>query len=251
VVPDGAVVAAGVAGRPAASARTRIRLALLGTFEARVDDASISLPMNAQRLLAFLALCGRSVLRSFVAGSLWLDSTDDRAAGSLRSSLWRVNREARFVEATGEQLRLAATVAVDVDAAVDQAHRLLDPASVDCPSPRDFLLHDDLLPDWYDDWVALERERFRQLRLHALEQLCERLLAAGRYGEASEVALAAAQAEPLRESAHRLIVRIHLREGNQSEALGHYKRFQALLLEQLGLEPSPTMNELVADLTPR
>jgi DNA-binding SARP family transcriptional activator len=207
--------------------------------------------MNAQRLLAFLALRGRSVLRSFVAGSLWLDSTDDRAAGSLRSSLWRVNREARFVDANGEQLRLAASVAVDVDAAVDQAHRVLDPASIECPSPRDFLLRDDLLPDWYDDWVALERERFRQLRLHALERLCERLLAAERYGEASEVALAAAQAEPLRESAHRLVVRIHLREGNHSEALAHYRRFRALLLDQLGLEPSAKMSELVASLTRR
>ena len=30
-----------------------------------------------------------------------------------------------------------------------------------------------LLPDWYDDWVLIERERFHEVRLRALETLCE------------------------------------------------------------------------------
>lgn len=249
-MPNRALGAAAIAGA-AAPAATEIRLDLLGSFEASIDRASLSLPMNGQRLLAFLALHGRSVLRSFVAGSLWLDSTDDRAAGSLRSSLWRVNREAVLIEANSEQLRLAPGVAVDVDAAVDQAHRLLDPASVECPAPRELLLRQDLLPDWYDDWVTVERERFRWLRIHALERLGERLLEAERFGEASEAGFAATRAEPLRESGHRLLVRIHLAEGNHGDALAHYFRFRRLLRDELGLEPSVKMQELVAPLTRR
>ena len=35
----------------------------------------------------------------------------------------------------------------------------------------------DLLPDWYDDWLVLERERLRELRVRALERVCERLTA--------------------------------------------------------------------------
>ena len=227
----------------------QVRLGLLGSFEATIDDGPVTLPMSTQRLLAFLALHGRSVLRSFVAGSLWLDSTDDRAAGSLRSSLWRVNREVQFVETVGEQLRLHAGVVVDLEAAVEQAERLIDPANEDCPSPHNFLLRGDLLPDWYDDWVTLERERYQQLRIHALERLSERLLAAGRYGEAAEAGQAAVRAEPLRESAQRLVIRVHLAEGNQSEALTQYERFRALLRDELRLEPSPRMTELVAHLT--
>ena len=236
-------------GRPAPVAGTQMQLALLGTFDANVEGDSVALPMNAQRLVAFLALHGRWMLRSFVAGSLWLDSTDDRAAGSLRSSLWRVNREAPLVETRGEQLRLHPGVAVDVNAAVEQAHRLLDPGGNECPRPYDVLLREDLLPDWYDDWVALERERLRLLRVHALEQLCERLIAAARYGEATEAALAAMRTEPLRESTQRLLVRIHLAQGNSSEALNRYLSFRAMLHDELGLEPTPQLTQLVAHLT--
>jgi len=233
------------------TAREQLSLGLLGTFDVLVAGDPLAVPMNGQRLLAFLALQRRWVLRSFVAGSLWLDSTDDRAAGSLRSSLWRVNREAPFVETKGEQLRLAPRVVVDLDDAVDQAHRLLDPAGADCPSPRGVLLREDLLPDWYDDWVTLERERLRQLRVHALEQLCERLIAAERFGEATEAGLAAARTEPFRESAQRLLIRIHLAEGNHSEALTYFRRFEKMLRDELGLAPSAKLTQLVAHLTNR
>ena len=63
-------------------------------------------------------------------------------------------------------------------------------------------LSGELLPDWYDDWVLLEAENWRQLRLHALEVLAGLLTAAGRYGDAAAAALAAVRADPLRESAH-------------------------------------------------
>jgi DNA-binding SARP family transcriptional activator len=56
-------------------------------------------------------------------------------------------------------------------------------------------------PDWYDDWLQMERERFRQLRLHALETLAERFVALGRHAQAIDAALAAVQVDPLRETA--------------------------------------------------
>ena len=78
---------------------------------------------------------------------------------------------------------------------------------------------DDLLVGWYDDWVDLERERFRQLRLHVLDQIGELLLRAQMYCETVQVGLVAVASEPLRESAQRLLVRAHLCEGNLAEAL--------------------------------
>ena len=158
------------------------------------------------------------------------------------------------VDATSFQLRLAPDVRVDVRETASLAHRLLArptaPAGNDAdlaPDPR--LLTGELLPDWYDDWVMLERERLRQLSLHALEALGERLLAAARVGEALEAALAAVAMEPLRESGHRLLIRIHLMEGNAAEAIREFELCARLFRDHLGLEPSPQLAQLVANLT--
>ena len=235
---------------PKQGAATRARLTLLSGFELDAGGERVRLPLNGQRVLAFLALKGRTLQRTYVAGSLWLDSNDERAAASLRSALWRINRHHRLVEASSDGIRLA-SVDVDVDAAVAQAHELLDPLSSFCPALGEVQLFGDLLPDWYDDWVAFERERFRQLRAHALENLCDRLSHAGRYGEAIEAGLAAARIEPLRESAQRAVIRVHLAEGNVCEALAQYRRFRNRLECDLGLAPSAQLDELVARFTSR
>ena len=107
----------------------------------------------------------------------------------------------------------------------------------------------DLLPGWYDDWVLTEAEEWRQLRLYALEALAGRLAAAGRSGEAVCAARAVVRAEPLRESGYATLIRVHLAEGNQSEAVRQFARCRLLLHAELGLEPSPQLHQLVHGLT--
>ena len=104
----------------------------------------------------------------------------------------------------------------------------------------------EVLPDWYDDWVMLARERFRQLRLHALEALCEQLAAVGRFGEALLAGLGAVAIEPLRESAHRRVL-LSTCSDNHVEAIRQYRTYERLLHEELSLRPSAG---LVAMLTP-
>jgi len=242
------------ATRDRANARARSErssLSLLNAFELRCDGDVVPLPMSAQRLLAFIALHDHALLRVYAAGSLWTDVSDDRAAASLRSSLWRVHRPGyRLVDATSTHLRLAAEVDVDIRQALALAQRLLSGTDagrnvrVDVTS-----LDGELLPDWYDDWVLFERERFRQLGLHALEALADQQLAAGRPRDALQPALAAVRGEPLRESAHRILIRVHIAEGNAGEALRQYALCRELLREQLGLAPSPQLEELVRPLT--
>ena len=245
--------ASSAAGRDGVAAGG-ITLALLDAFELRFGEAAVPLPPSAQRLLALLALHERPLLRAYVAGTLWLDTPEERASANLRSSLWRLNRPGRrVVEATNLQLRLAPDVRVDVRETSELANRLLtssngsnrsDDVDVDWAC-----LTGELLPDWYDDWVLIERERVRQLSLHALEALGERLLTARRLGEALQTALAAVAMEPLRESAHRLLIKIHLAEGNAGEAIRQFHLCSRLFREQLGLAPSPQLAGLVANLT--
>ncbi len=204
------------------------------------------LPRAVQRLVAHLCLARRTT-RTAAAGRLWPDVPEDRAHGSLRSALWRLNRVTPgLVEASGGALRLATDVRVDVRDLTDWAHRVTIPAAgpgeVAVPDPA---LLGDLLPGWYDDWVLLERERLRQLRMQALEAVAVRLASLGRHGEALEAASAAISAEPLRESAHRTVVGVHLAEGNVVEAVRAFEVFRTMLEEELGVPPSERMTRLV------
>ena len=238
--------------RAAASRRNgRTSLSLLNAFDLRCGGETVGLPLSAQRLLAFVALHEHSLLRVYVAGTLWTDTSDERAAASLRSSLWRLHRPGlRLVESSNTHLRLAPEVDVDLRSAFQLAHRLLaGSARGEDLSGPDPALNGELLPDWYDDWVVFERERFRQVSLHALETLADRLIAVGRLGSALEAALAAVAGEPLRESAHRVLIRVHLAEGNAGEALRQYELCRRLLRDRLGLEPTPQLEELVRPLT--
>jgi DNA-binding SARP family transcriptional activator len=235
------------APRRAARSGAGGELTLLDAFELRFDGQAVRLPMPAQRLLAYLALQVCPLHRTYLAAALWLDSTEAHASGSLRSALWRLRRSGHdLVEETNQRLRLSRAVLVDVREAYAWADRIQDrstpirPADVDEASRLA-----ELLRDWYDDWLVLERERFRELRAHALELLCERLAAAGRFSEAMEVGLAAVRNEPLRDSAHRAVIGVHLAEGNRAEAFRHYASYRQSAADELGLDPSPRMEALV------
>jgi DNA-binding SARP family transcriptional activator len=226
------------------AAHRAVGLRLVGEFELRRSERVLRVCPSAQRLLAFLALAGRPVRRSVVAGTLALEADEARAAARLRSVLWRVPRPdgGALVEATPRRVGLSPRVRVDYR----QTEDAVAAGGVELGA-----LAEDLLPDWDEDWVVVERERYRQARLHALEQVCARHRAAGEYDLALRAGLTAVSGEPLRESAHRQVVETHLAEGNPAEALRQYETFRRLLRTELGLPPSPAIRALVSTLLGR
>ncbi len=227
------------------------RVTLLDGFRLEVPErhqrsAGEELPRGVQRLVAHLCLSHRPT-RTATAGQLWPDVPEDHAHGSLRSALWRLNKVAPgLIEVSGSALRLAVGVRVDVWELDDWAQRAISPpGGADEVAVPDATLLGDLLPGWYDDWVLLERERLRQLRMQALEAVAARLAFLGRHCEALEAAYAAVRADPLRESAHRTVVRVHLAQGNLAEALRAFEFFRTMLEEELGVPPSERMTRLV------
>jgi len=231
-----------------------IEISLLGAFDLRVGGRSVdTLAVGSQRLLAFLALHDRSVARIAMAGAMWPDASDERAGISLRSALSRLDPATRdAILSASPGLSLAEAVGVDLRDGQALARRLLQtgaPVSDADLSPAAVaLLSLELLPDWYDDWVVAEAEDWRQLRMSALEAQAALLVRAGRLADAAGAARAAMKVEPLRESAHASLIRVHLAGGNQSEALRVYDRYRTLLRSLLDLEPSPHITALVASI---
>lgn len=239
-----------MSGRPSAFPvhGPRVRLRLLDSFRLEIGADVIEPPVGLQRLIAFLALRPHAMQRGYAAGFLWLDVSDRRAAGNLRSALWRLRQlGGPLVVTHGTMIRLHPDVCVDVHEASSSARRWVVGGVSDLDLEAGVAAFEsDLLPDWYDDWVVSERERYRQLRLHALEAVADRYVTLGRFGDALIAALAAVVADPLRETAHRALIRVHLAEGNTAEAIRQMRRCERLLRDELGVFPTMRLGDLLA-----
>jgi DNA-binding SARP family transcriptional activator len=227
-------------------------VSVLGDFTVVAGSSQLPLCAAGRRMVAYLAVHGRRhpVSRATLAASLWTDTAPARAGARLRSVLWRLNKHSAspVVAATADTLAFESDVVVDLWQAENQARSII--AST-CENPATGNLRSDLLPSWSDDWLIVEREAFRQTRLHALEAASAALRDAGDYPAALDAALAAVQCEPLRESAHRAVLAVHLAEGNHAEALRGYQVFRRLLSVELGIPPTEAIRAMVTPLLGR
>ncbi len=227
----------------------RSRLQVLGEFQLSVDGMLVLLPHSVERIVAFLAIVSGPVTRARLAGSLWPDVEEHRAQGDLRSALWRLRRIALVICEEGSRLRLVPEVDVDISALTELTRTMIHgPPDPELERLWDLVHGYEILPGWDEEWLVVERERFRLLRLRALDCAAEALMKAGNYAVALDVALASLATEPYREAPHRLVVQIHVAEGNHSEAIREYEAYRSLIADELGISPSPIMEALVQPL---
>lgn len=245
-------------GNGAEAAGRPIELNLLGGFRLTIGGSLTHIGKTGERLLAALATRGRQATRSQIAHTLWPDTTTTRAHANLRTALYRLYRRApTTLHATTTHLQLPAGIHIDLEHTTRLANHVLTTAGNRQSAPTDDAdhelfndalqanLYDDLLPDWDDPWLTDTQYRYRQLRLAALEQLSTHLARTGHYGGAIQAALAAVQADPLRDSAHEILIRTCLAQGNRHQALTHYNNYRRILRDELGLEPPQAINDLL------
>lgn len=244
---------AGGDGGDGADGVTRVGDVAADTAE---DAVEVDVGGSGQRLLAFLGLHRRPLRRARVAAELWPDATGAQASANLRTALRRLPRPDGVALVAADPTRLGLKPDADVDfrrarAAMDDLSRggadgwaRAHPADV-------ALLSEDLLPDRDEDWLLTEQEHHRHRRLHALERIAGAQRRAGRTEDALAAALLAVAGDPLRESAQRTLIQVHLDQGNAAEALRQFHVYRTLLRRRLGLTPSPAIRELVGGLLGR
>jgi DNA-binding SARP family transcriptional activator len=238
------------------------RIRLVGPFRRTVDGSQVLLALGAQRLLAALALRER-MSRARLAAMLWPQTTQRQSQANLRKAFWRLHSALpghALVVGVGRGLALTPDVDSDVGALVSVVHQRLVPLADGSGSaartvggvPAAAALAElvrpeavELLPDWDDPWLDVDRERLRQLRLHLLEEWAARLTEQGDYGLALEVALCALRTDALRESAHRAVINVHRAEGNVEEARRAFATCSAVLTREIGVAPSEATAALV------
>lgn len=227
-----------------------LELRVIGAFQARVDGHVRSLPHSAERLAAVVALTG-PLGRPYASRLLWPDAPPPRARANLRAALARLGVAVEgLIHVSGEILSLGEAVVLDLDSAQAWIHSTIYESSLAAVAPPPPAIGRPVLPGWEDEWLEAPRERLQMLQAQALESAAERLLAASHPAEALPYALSAVELQPWSESANRLVIEIHARRGDPSNALRRYRRFRRALEVELGVEPGPDMMAVIRQLYP-
>ncbi len=236
-----------------------VRLELLGGFQLySADREPIILTARKSRgLLAYLALdMRRAHARDRLAALLWPDSGEMQARTSLRQALTALRRAL----GEGADALIAAdveTVALAPDALtldVTEFERGIGLGTVDALRTSLALYRGDLLDGVsaesasFEQWLAAERERLRGLAVRGLASLLDYQQEAGLTDGARETATRLIAIDPLREDAHRVLMRLYLQQGRLVEALKQYQLVRQTLARELGLTPEPQTEQLYREM---
>jgi DNA-binding SARP family transcriptional activator len=151
------------------------------------------------------------------------------------------------------ELLLPLTTFVDVEAALEGAHRaesaIAEGRWAQAWGPAGIAYHVGTRPflagleaPWIDEW----RRRLEEVRLRGLECFAAAGLGLGgpALAQAEERARMLTGLAPYRETGHRLLMEALARRGNVAEALLAYERLRVLLREELGIAPSSTVQDV-------
>ena len=225
-----------------------IRLSLLGGFTATSESgAALDLPTRKSRaLLAYLAVpLGALHSRDTLASLLWGGTTDERARNSLRQSLFALRRalgeeSGDLLDQQGDSLRLDPR-SVEVDVATFE--RMAGESTRDALGRAAGLFRGELLEGFglsepgFDEWVAGERDRLREIAVDAFHRLLTLQAGAGAGQDAIRTAIRLLRLDPLQEPVHRTLMRLYAQRGRRSEALRQFRTCSDLLARDLGVSP--------------
>ncbi|MGB7447712.1 MAG: BTAD domain-containing putative transcriptional regulator [Ornithinimicrobium sp.] len=233
---------------------TKIWVSVLGPLEARSDAGSIPLTSgNQRRLLASLLLArGRVVSLGHLADDIWGDDLPGDPRASVHTTVARLRRTlgpgAETVRARSPGYQLdRSLVWRDDDEFTTQlsaARNYAPPDGLDRLDAALVLWRGPAWGDLADDLARGEATRLEEQRLQALESRAESLLAQGRLGEAVSSLESIFVEDPLRERGVLLLMEAADRYGSVGSALDAFTRHREALAEQLGLDPSASVQRL-------
>ncbi|WP_433328169.1 AfsR/SARP family transcriptional regulator [Spirillospora sp. CA-294931] len=225
------------------------RLEFMPSFRLHLADQEVPMTRGLAALVVSVVLEGERTSRRMLQARMWPDLSPSDGSKRLRQLLWRVGRatDNRLLEVTTENVSLSADVLVDLHHAEERARKIVDDEEM-CTDPLEWrFLRFELLAGWADDRVVEMRARWDRLRMMTLEHLAEKFLEAGKFVDAIETANAASTVDSLSEASHRILATAYLRREDPASAWRVYVKYRALLLQEIGLEPSSNFRELFSD----
>jgi DNA-binding SARP family transcriptional activator len=226
---------------------------ILGPLEVLEEEGP--LPLGGQKQRAVLALllldANRVVSVDRLIDSLWGENPPRTAMTSLQNFISQLRKllgsEVLETRMPGYRLRVAPG---EID--VDRFRQLCEQARGLQTEERRAMLRDALalwrgapLADFqFEPFAQSEISRLEELRLAALEDRIEADLEAGLDAELVAELESLVAAHPLRERLRAHLMLALYRSGRQAEALQVYQDARRVLVEELGIDPSPALQEL-------
>jgi predicted ATPase/DNA-binding SARP family transcriptional activator len=240
---DKAVAKAGLIRPPRVKTRGHLDVRLFGHLEVALDGERVALatPRKSLQVLAYLLLNRSSaVSREYLAFLLYPDDDEGSARAKLRATLSELAKVLpqpveRYVTIDTDKVALnpAASVWIDVEAFEQDAgdpNRLAE--AID-------LYRGDLLPEVYDEWLDVIRERLRDAYLRCLTDRVSEARRNANLALAIDTARRILAVDPWREDVVRRLVTMRYESGDRAGALSEYAAFAKRLREELDAEPMP------------
>ena len=241
----------------------RWRIELFGGLRVRSGDREIS-RFRSQKTGALLGYLARHPdrrhPREVLVEVFWPGSDPQQGRACLSTALWSLRRQ---LEPPGEEYGEVVVadrnaVGLNADAiTTDVADFLAALGAVRAagqPGGREIMegavdiYQGEFLSGYYEDWVLHERRRLAEQFHQALSELLSLLEDAGDLHRAVEYAMRGVRADPLREEAHRELIRLHLAAGHPEMALRRYRELEQLFARELGVSPTSSTRSLVEQI---
>jgi DNA-binding SARP family transcriptional activator len=228
---------------------------MLGPLEVTSDGAALELGGPKQRALLALLLfdAGRAVSTDRLIEALWGEQPPRTAATSLQNFVSQLRKllgpDRIATKPPGYLIRIDPS---ELD--VNRAQALLEEAKTVSAGDRCEKLRGALelwrgapLEEFgYEAFAQSEIARLEELRLTIVEERIEAEIEAGRPGEVIGELEALVREHPLRERFREQLMLALYRSGRQAEALDAFQQCRRTLVEQLGIDPSPRLQQLHA-----
>ncbi|TML09286.1 MAG: hypothetical protein E6G38_06410 [Actinobacteria bacterium] len=226
---------------------------ILGPVEVTDDGAPLQLGGQKQRALLALLLLNpnRVVSTDRIMDALWGEQVPRTAATSLQNFVSQLRKllgsDVLVTKPPGYQLRVAADQ-LDLEKFVHLVEESRgEPAAERTTTLRRALAlwrGPPLADLGFEAFAQSEIARLEELRLAALEDRVEAELESGRHSDLIGELEAFADENPLRERLRSQLMLALYRSGRQAEALQIYHDTRRVLVDELGIEPSPTLQQL-------
>jgi DNA-binding SARP family transcriptional activator/predicted ATPase len=240
-----------------------LEIVTLGGLDIRLGAQPVRdrLSRKAGALLCYLALEGRARTREHLAGLLWGESTDAHAHGSLRKALSELRasypshvvitrNSVAFKSDAPHRLDVAA-FQEQVSWGLRQDTGSLTEEQVAALTEAVTQYRGDFLEGLFvrgalafEEWVLIERERFRQCVLRALHALAAHHAACGAKEQAIACTRRLLELEPAQEEAHRNMMSLLALTGQQVAALRQYELCRQVLADELAIAPDAATTAL-------